>query len=151
MGANLPQLADHTAVRPAQDLFQFLIREAGPRSVLLLLSAFLAGVAAAPALLPWLPGRAFSLKGAWTGLLAVLAILAWGSALVGPFDNWAEAGGWLLLGPAISSFLAMNFTGCSTYTSLSGVRREMKFAVPAQVTTAVLGTALWLAGRFIGT
>jgi len=127
------------------------LMNAGPRSLLLLASTFLAGAAAAPALLPWLPGRAFSLKGAWTGLLAVLVILAWGGALVGPFDNWAEAGGWLLLGPAISSFLALNFTGCSTYTSLSGVRREMRFAVPAQVTAAVLGTALWLAARFIGT
>jgi len=126
------------------------LRHAGPRSLLLLLSAAVAGAAAAPALLPWLPGRAFSLKGAWTGLLAVLAILIWGTGLVGSFDNWAETAGWLLLGPAISSFLALNFTGCSTYTSLSGVRREMRFAVPAQLTCAALGTALWLAGRFIG-
>jgi len=124
--------------------------EAAPRSVLLLLASVLAGVAVVPALLPWLPGRAFSWKGAWTGLLAVLAVLAWGPALVGPSGNWAETGGWLLLGPAISSFLAMNFTGCSTYTSLSGVRREMKFAVPAQIAAAALGCALWIAGRFLG-
>ena len=124
------------------------LREVGPRSVALLLLTFLAGAAAAPALLPWIPGRAFSLKGAWMGLVAVLAVLVWAPATVGPSGSWTEAGGWLLLGPAISSFLAMNFTGASTYTSLSGVRREMRFAVPAQLTAAAIGTVLWLVGRF---
>jgi len=125
------------------------LREAGPRNVLLLFSTFLAGVAVAPALLPWLPGRAFSLKGLWMGLVAVVAILVWAPAAVGPFESWTEVSGWLLLGPAISSFLTMNFTGSSTYTSLSGVRREMRFAVPAQLTAAVIGAVVWLAGRFI--
>ena len=72
-----------------------------------------------------------------------------GGVLSGPFANWADASGWLLLVPAISSFLAMNFTGASTYTSLSGVRREMKAAVPVQAVSAGLGAALWLAGRFV--
>jgi len=42
----------------------------------------------------------------------------------------------------------MNFTGASTYTSLSGVKREMRIAVPAQIICAVAGIGLWLAGRF---
>ena len=83
------------------------------------------------------------------GLVAVVAILVWAPAAVGPFESWTEVSGWLLLGPAISSFLTMNFTGSSTYTSLSGVRREMRFAVPAQLTAAVIGAVVWLAGRFI--
>jgi acetyl-CoA decarbonylase/synthase complex subunit gamma len=46
---------------------------------------------------------------------------------------------WGLISGAISSFLAMNFTGASTYTSLSGVRKEMKFFVPLQLTLAIFG------------
>ena len=33
----------------------------------------------------------------------------------------------------------MNFTGCSTYTSLSGVKREMRWALPAQIAASVAG------------
>ena len=79
-------------------------------------------------------------------MLAVPGLLLWAAAVIRPLRNWAETGGWLLLAPAISSFLAMNFTGCSTYTSLSGVRREMRFAVPLQLPAAVIGLVLWLRG-----
>ena len=40
----------------------------------------------------------------------------------------------------------MNFTGASTFTSLSGVLREMRVAVPAQIVAGALGLVLWLAG-----
>ena len=36
-----------------------------------------------------------------------------------------EALAWMLIIPAISSYLAMNFTGASTYTSLSGVKKDI--------------------------
>lgn len=32
--------------------------------------------------------------------------------------------------PAIASFLSLFFTGSSTFTSLSGVKKEMRIAVP---------------------
>ncbi len=41
--------------------------------------------------------------------------------------------GWFLISGAVSSFLTMNFTGASTYTSLSGVKKEMRFFVPLQI------------------
>ena len=50
---------------------------------------------------------------------------------------------WSLLILSLSSFLGMNFTGASTYTSLSGVRCEMKYAVPCQIGAGVVGLALW--------
>ncbi len=65
------------------------------------------------------------------------------------FGNWAEAAGWLVVMTAGSSFLAMNFTGASTYTSLSGVRREMRVAVPLQIAGAAVGLGLWLLARFV--
>jgi acetyl-CoA decarbonylase/synthase complex subunit gamma len=121
----------------------------GIKSVLLLLTAYLAGAAVAPALLPWIPGAAFSFKGAFLGLAAALAVIAGVWSGPGGFDNWVEAGSWLLLAPAIASFLAMNFTGASTFTSLSGVRREMRVAVPLQIAAASAGVIMWIAGRFV--
>jgi acetyl-CoA decarbonylase/synthase complex subunit gamma len=102
--------------------------------------AYVAGTVASPLLLPWLPGRAFSLKGVWPGIgLAILALL-----LVSRDRGLLEVSAWMLIAPAISSFLTMNFTGSSTYTSLSGVKKEMKIAVPSQITAFVIGTVMWL-------
>jgi len=111
------------------------------------LAAFLAGSVVTPLLLPYLPGRPFSLKGAWAGMLSVL--LLWAG-----LHGFAKLGGmglaaWLLMGTALSSFVALNFTGASTYTSLSGVRKEMRFAVPLQAAAAVAGLALWAVERFV--
>jgi len=48
---------------------------------------------------------------------------------------------------AISSFLAMNFTGSSTFTSLSGVKKEMKISLPVQIVFAVTGIILLVIGK----
>jgi acetyl-CoA decarbonylase/synthase complex subunit gamma len=50
---------------------------------------------------------------------------------------------------ALTSYLAMNFTGCTTYTSLSGVLKEMKIALPLQITIAALGIIFWIIARFV--
>ena len=121
----------------------------GPRHVLLLLGGYMAGAVLAPTLLPWLPGRAFSAKGAWVGLVVFLGAAVYAYARPGLFENWLSGAAWLLLIPAIASFLAMNFTGASTYTSLSGVQEEMRVAVPAQVVCSVLGLVLWVVARFV--
>ena len=62
---------------------------------------------------------------------------------------WPLLIGWFMLVTGLTSFLGMNFTGATTYTSLSGVRREMRVAVPIQAAAAVLGVTLWLVGRFV--
>lgn len=117
----------------------------------LTLVAFLAGVVLGPLLLPWLPGRAFSVKGAVLGLLvaAALAALGWPAAA---FDaSWLRAAAWAMLLPALTSFVLMNFTGSSTFTSLSGVLREMRVAVPLQIAAVVIGIGLWVTALFRGT
>ena len=114
-------------------------------TVLNLVLAYLAGTLLGPMLLPWLPGRSFSLKGAFVGIIVFL-VLFW-ARLTGSHPLQVVA--WLLLIPALSSYLTMNFTGCSTYTSLSGVKKEMRYAVPMQITTAVIGLALWISSQFI--
>jgi hypothetical protein len=121
------------------------------RRGLLLLAATVIGMvcgsALVPALLPWLPGRQFWVKGLWPGLLAGTALLLSTAAPPAALEQIAL----LLWIVAVSSFQAMNFTGCTPYTSPSGVEFEMRRGVPLQILLAVAGTLLWLASPFIST
>jgi len=120
----------------------------GGRAALLVLLAFLGGAVLTPALLPCLPGRAFSIKGAVAGLvLAGLGVAAGWIPTLGVAGR-LEAASWLLLMPAAAAFLAMNFTGASTYTSLSGVLLEVRTAGRIQLAAGAAGLVLWLAARF---
>jgi hypothetical protein len=114
-----------------------------------LLAALVAGCVLVPLLLPWLPGRAFSLKSLPVGMAAALGILAWRLEDLSTWTARLDALAWLLIVPAIAAFIAMNYTGASTYTSLSGVRREIRLAVPIQTAAGALGLALWTAARLI--
>jgi acetyl-CoA decarbonylase/synthase complex subunit gamma len=117
-------------------------------AVVALVCAVLAGAVLTPVLLPWVPGRAFSIKGCIIGIVVALVLAMYRS---GGWEHWPvrlEMTAWFLVVPALAAYLAMNFTGASTYTSLSGVRREMRFALPSQIAAAVVGVALWLGSRF---
>ena len=110
--------------------------------------AVLVGTVLTPILLPVVPVRAFSLKGwilgsCWTA--PALWLVGW----FGP-GTWLLAAGYLLLLPSLAAYLAMNFTGCSTYTSPSGVLKEMKIALPPIIGTSVIGMVLILIHRLIG-
>jgi len=113
----------------------------------LALSVF-TGSVLTPVLLPYIPGRAFSLKGWLLGFGVTAKLLG----LTGKLrkGNLLLSAGHLLLFPAISSFLAMNFTGASTYTSPSGVNKEMKKALPFIIGAAAAGTALTLGVHLFG-
>jgi hypothetical protein len=101
--------------------------------------SILAGCAVTPLLLPWIPGRAFAFKGWLLGLLWSIAVILLNSSHNFPAYALLKALSGLLILPAISGYCAMNFTGCSTYTSLSGVKQEMKTAIPLLITSAGLG------------
>ncbi len=103
------------------------------------LGAVIVGSSLVPLLLPWIPGRPFSLKGALAGLAWAVFIIAGGVGGFLPALSWKAAVAWLLFIPTISAFLAMGFTGSSTFTSLSGVVKEMKTAVPLMAASFGLG------------
>ncbi|MCL2436114.1 MAG: hypothetical protein FWD09_08290, partial [Lentimicrobiaceae bacterium] len=63
--------------------------------------------------------------------------------------NIFEIISWFLIIGGISSFMAMNFTGASTFTSLSGVQKEMKISLPLQIFGTALGFIGWIVTRFI--
>ena len=112
----------------------------------LVLVPFLVGGILGPILLPFLPGRAFSVKGAVLGVLLVAGIGVYALFRQGAFVSWIQAAACLTLVPSLTSFVLLNFTGASTFTSLSGVKHEMRFALPLQATAAVIGFGSWLYG-----
>ena len=113
------------------------------------LGALLAGCVVTPVLLPWIPGRAFAWKGWLVGLLWVVAVILLNRWVVEPSYSLIRVLGYLLIFPSVSAFYAMNFTGASTYTSLSGVLKEMKIAIPAIIATISVGVILVLLNCFI--
>ena len=121
----------------------------GIREVCLLLIAFVASGALVPILLPWLPGRALSWKGTTVGLILAILLVVLGFIPSAQLTGRLETGAWVLLMSAIGAFMAMNFTGATTYTSLSGVKKEMRVALPLQIVAAVLGLGLWVTARFV--
>lgn len=125
--------------------FPLILKEA-PQAWAIILLAYFTGAVMGPALLPWLPFRHFGGKGLVAGLLSY-GVLVW---LAGVEFSSLALIGWGLISGAISSFLLMNFTGASTYTSLSGVRKEMKFFVPLQLLLALVGLALVIISKIIG-
>jgi len=118
-------------------------------SALALFIAIVAGAILSPLLLPWLPGRAFSLKGSVLGLIAAFLLVAFCFKEFDTLGGRVEMFAWVLLIPAVSAYLAMNFTGSSTYTSLSGVKREMRWALPFEIGAVVIGLLLWIASHLI--
>ena len=118
--------------------------ERGGPAVIMFLEGILGGAVLTPLLLPWLPGKAFSSKGAIVGgVLAGLAVLLFGKSL-----GAVHAFPVLLALPAISSFVAMNFTGATPFTSPSGVEKEMRRAMPVQAALASIAIITWVGGAF---
>lgn len=118
-------------------------------AIIALLSAVIAGAVLTPILLPWLPGRAFSLKGMAMGLITAIILTALRPENLNNWQGRIETLAWFLLIPAIAAYLAMNFTGASTYTSLSGVKKEMKWAVPVEIAAGAAGLFLWFGSLFV--
>ncbi len=106
------------------------------------LGAILVGGFFVPVFLPWIPGRAFAWKGWLLGMAWAVLVNILQGLIPLTSESWPLATVHFLLLPAISAFLAMGFTGSSTYTSLSGVLKEMRYAVPVIIASASIGIVL---------
>lgn len=111
--------------------------------------AVIIGCVLTPVLLPWIPGRAFAWKGWLLGVIWAILINLQNGLPYTPQYSLLRALGYLLILPPISAYLAMNFTGSSTFTSFSGVLKEMRIAIPAMVISVSLGAVLILLSSFI--
>jgi hypothetical protein len=121
-------------------------RGATPRlaaDVVRFLGAIVTGSVLVPLLLPWLPSKAFSVKGAVAG-----ALWATATAVLLPMGTAATIGTVLLI-TAIASYLAMNFTGATTFTTYAGARLEVRRALPPILAAAAVGAILRVAAVFV--
>ena len=113
------------------------------------IGALLVGCVLVPVLLPWIPGKAFAWKGWLLGILWAVCLNVLNGWPYNTEYSLATALAYMLILPAISAFYAMNFTGASTYTSLSGVVKEMRIAVPAIIISIAIGVVFIIFGKFI--
>ena len=98
----------------------------GLTASLAVLASVLAGTVLFPVLMPFIPVRDFSVKGLILGLLVALPFAYVAFTKPGPeMWNAIAAAGYLLAMPPVTAFLALNFTGSSTFTSRTGVRKEI--------------------------
>jgi hypothetical protein len=127
----------------------FLWFLAGPLAALAAISAVLAGTVIFPALLPFIPTHDFSTKGLLLGGLVAVPFAA-SFATVPAIPFWANALAAitaLLLIPAVTAYIALNFTGCTTFTSRTGVKKEIFRYIPVMAFMAGLGI---VAGLILG-
>jgi hypothetical protein len=106
-------------------------------------AAILTGGLLVPVLLPWLPFRFFALKGMVAGVLlaAILLVLL-------PM-GLTEAAGVVLLIVAITSYMAMMFTGSTTFTTQAGTNLEVRRALPPILVSAAAGAILRITATFV--
>jgi hypothetical protein len=119
---------------------------------LALLGSVIAGSALFPAMLPWLPTKNFSTKGFILG-----GIVASGFGLAHMLGNLHQPLVYILVStlayvitlPPVTAFLSLNFTGATTFTSRSGVRKEINTYFPVMVWMAAGGVILFFAAIII--
>ena len=99
-----------------------------------------AGAFLTPVLLPYVPSRSFAVKGWILGLLSMSAVMP----LLMPAvrgEILLLVASWLFF-PAVSSYIALQFTGSTTFTGMSGVKKELKIGIPLYFIAAGISLVL---------
>jgi hypothetical protein len=100
------------------------------------LLAVLSGAFVTPVLLPYVPFRSFAVKGWIVGMAAVVGAVLFFKPV--PLRNVLLLASTYAFFPALSSYIALQFTGSTTFTGMSGVKKELKIGIPLYgVATAV--------------
>ncbi|MGA3093938.1 MAG: mercury methylation corrinoid protein HgcA [Dehalococcoidales bacterium] len=115
--------------------------------------AIVSGAVLFPLLLPWLPTRDFSTKGWSLGLAVTLVVVLmealWLKADTTMTHKILSAASNLLIWPPVVAFIALNFTGASTFTSRSGVKAEMHSYIRPMAISFILGIILNIIAGFL--
>ncbi|GHS88632.1 hypothetical protein AGMMS49957_10490 [Synergistales bacterium] len=139
--------AARTTIKVLGFLFLLNILRLGrftPENTTPYLLAVLMGTGLVPLILPMIPFRSFALKGFVAGVvLAALCYTTFRAAA-----SWREITAGFLLLPVVSSWFALNFTGSTTFTSPSGVNKELRTTMPLYVITAILVIAILISEVF---
>lgn len=105
----------------------------------------LSGGLATPVLLSYIPGRPFAIKGWLTGLASSAAFLLFGDISL-PMPLHIAS---LVFFPLVSSYLALQFTGSTTFTSISGVKKELRYALPVYITGGAASFAMLVVNKIM--
>ncbi|MFC1549600.1 mercury methylation corrinoid protein HgcA [Nitrospirota bacterium] len=109
------------------------------------LMAVLSGALLTPALLPYLPFRSFALKGYLTGLAATWI----GTGLLPETVHWSVlCAAWIWF-PLASSYVALQFTGTTTFTGMSGVDKELRAGIPLYIGGTVVSVLLLIINTIV--
>jgi hypothetical protein len=136
------------AILPILATAVFMYYVAGVGAAAAVVASALSGHLLFPTLLPWLPGSDFTSKGLVLGFLVAIPFA------LGIFQRQHEAVWWLQAGYALCyllvippsiAFLALLFSGSTTYSSRSGVRREIFAYVPRLATLFSAGLVVFIA------
>lgn len=104
------------------------------------LLAVLAGALVTPVLLPWVPFRSFAIKGWLVGAATLfLADMLFETSL--QHEGVLRVAAYLLF-PALSSYIALQFTGSTTFTGMSGVKKELRIGLPLYGAAVAVSLAL---------
>lgn len=126
---------------PSGILFKEAAVNGWPFLVMGLLSVF-SGAFLTPLLLPFIPFRAFAIKGWILGVLSVYISLNFtqvldnGSSTIMVFTY--------IFFPLLSSYIALQFTGSTAFTGMSGVKKELRYALPIYKAAVALSLVLLL-------
>ncbi|MHB1661775.1 MAG: mercury methylation corrinoid protein HgcA [bacterium] len=112
---------------------------AGAPFLLLGLASIISGTFITPLLLPFIPFRSFAVKGWLIGILSVILIIFF---YLPEQKNILIFTVEMLFFPMASSYLALQFTGSTTFTNMSGVKKELKIALPVYLIAAAISIVL---------
>ena len=117
---------------------------AGPLAALAAIITVLTGTVLFPVMLPFIPTHDFSTKGLILGeVVAIPFALTFATDSIMPlWTNVLKALVFLLVMPAVTAYLALNFTGCTTFTSRTGVKKEIFRYVPLMAFIAGSGIVI---------
>lgn len=132
-------------LQPAGILFRDAFAGGLPFLLLGLVSV-LAGALVTPVLLPFVPFRSFAVKGWIIGMLCVFLSMNFIPA------SWQPNALLLiftyLFFPLASSYVALQFTGSTTFTGMSGVKRELKISIPLYISGTAVSLILLIVYKF---
>ncbi|MBI5885642.1 MAG: acetyl-CoA synthase subunit gamma [Deltaproteobacteria bacterium] len=105
-------------------------------------AAVFSGAFLTPVLLPYIPNRSFAIKGWLTGLLTTV-VAARSIGIYSMPDALIIMT--FVFFPLLSSYIALQFTGATTFTGPSGVKKELRYAMPLYITAAGASIVLIIA------
>jgi hypothetical protein len=122
-------------IQPAGILFRDAFAGGLPFLILGLMS-IVAGAFLTPTLLPFVPFRSFAIKGWIVGMISVFLTVNY-FELITINSIYLRVVTYMFF-PLMASYIALQFTGSTTYTGMSGVKKELKIAIPVYLSATIV-------------